>query len=141
MNAFGKVIIASLLTLSIEAKVASQVETHLYLFTVEQKDDCYAVSKPRYLSAFNPCGNTDHPAFTPLGDILVSAKLNEEDQHDIWILSPETETCKRLTQTCANEFSPRVTPDGRYYSVLRQVKSDSASRQVWQFPVFGGKYK
>lgn len=140
MNASVKVIIASLL-LTITGIANGQPETYLYLFDIQSKDDCYEVANPKYLSSFNPRGYTDQPSFTPLGDILVTAKLEKEDQHDIWILSPETNTCKRLTQTSADEFAPRVTPDGRYYSVLRQEEGDSSSRQVWQFPVIGGKYK
>lgn len=140
MHALSKALVVLLLTILMEINATAQVETHLYLFQVEQVEDCYAVSKPRYISSFNPCGYTDQPSFTPLGDVLVSAKMAGDDQHDIWLISTETGSYKRLTQTSANEFSPRVTPDGRCYSVVRQVKGDTTS-QVWQFPVFGGKYK
>ena len=123
------------------AQVASgQGETHLYLFNLAKKSDgSYHVFGPRYLSTFNRKGYTNQPFFTPTGDILVSVRMENEKQNDIWLLSPSTRKCRKLTQTATNEYSPQIVPGGGRYSVLRQVEGEPLDQQILIFGLYGGK--
>lgn len=129
-----------LLSLALSTAFAQEA-TDLYLFQLHQTDDkAYHVYRPSFLSGFNPGGYTNQPWFTREGNILVSVRKKGEDQHDIYQLSPVTKKVKRITRTPSNEFSPRIHPDGKRLTVLRQVKGPQMDQQVFQVSLSGGKY-
>jgi dipeptidyl aminopeptidase/acylaminoacyl peptidase len=119
----------------------AQDPTDLYLFQLHKTaDQKYHLYDATYLSGFNPNGYTNQPWFTPEGNLLVSVRKAGEKQNDIYRLSLQDNTIKRLTQTKANEYSPRITPDGQRLSVVRQVEGDSIDQQVFQVALKGGRY-
>ncbi len=109
----------------------SQAESDLYLFTLEKTDKGeLAVHSPKFLSSFNKGGYTNQPAFTPSGELLLSVRKPDESQNDIWLLNLSTKKYKRLTQTVAFEYSPRIHPDEEHLTVLRKVGEEPLDQQV-----------
>lgn len=126
---------------STAARVVAQDPTDLYVFQVQSTGDgTYTVSSPKFLSGFNPGGYTNQPWFTPEGDLLVSMRKKGGEQTDIYRLDLTNESFHQLTDTRVNEYSPRITPDGKGLSVLRQVEGDSLDQQVCQVSMQGGSY-
>lgn len=120
----------------------AQGSTDLFVFQLHKTQDyAYHAYQPRWLSGFNPGGYTNQPWFTPTGDILVSIRKSGEIQNDIYQLSLYTRKVKRITQTSANEFSPRWTPNRQNLTVVRQVEGDSIDQQIFQTALNGGGFK
>lgn len=130
-----------IVAISAGARVVGQDPTDLYVFHLQPSGDgTYTVSTPKFLSGFNPDGYTNQPWFTPEGDLLISARIKGEKQTDIYRLNLKNESFHRVTDTKVNEYSPRITPDGKTLSVLRQVEGDSMDQQVCQVSMQGGSY-
>lgn len=120
----------------------AQDPTDLYLFQLHRADDnSYHIYDAKFLSGFNKGGYTNQPWFTPSGDLLVSVRKVGEEQNDIFQLSLTSKKIKRLTQTKANEYSPRIHPDGKQLTVVRQLQGDSIDQQVYQSSLQGGGYR
>jgi Tol biopolymer transport system component len=120
----------------------AQNPTDLYLFNLQKStENEYHIYNPKFLSGFNPGGYTNQPWFTPSGDLLVSVRKAKEKQNDIYLLSVSSRKVKQITQTSANEYSPRVEPDGKHWSVLRQVEGDPLDQQVFEISLQDKTYK
>lgn len=120
----------------------AQDPTDLYQFQLHRAADfAYHIYDAKFLSGFNKGGYTNQPWFTPAGDLLVSVRKVGGKQNDIYQLSLTTRKIKRLTQTQANEYSPRIHPDGKQLTVVRQLQGDSINQQVFQSSLQGGGYR
>ena len=120
----------------------AQGPTDLYIFQLHAgTDHQYHIYQAKFLSGFNRGGYTNQPWFTPEGDILVSVRKAGETQNDIYQLTLQDKSLRRITQTAANEYSPRIDPSGQRLTVVRQVEGDSIDQQVYQSPLKGGGYK
>ena len=119
----------------------AQAPADLYLFNLVKSGERYHVFQPRLLSGFNPDGYTNQPWFTPGGDLLVSVRMKEESQNDIYKLSIVDRTLQRITRTTANEFSPRYDPSNQFLSVVRQAQGDSIDQQVFAARLIGGGFR
>jgi Tol biopolymer transport system component len=140
-NVFLRILFLLYVVLFAFTAVDGQEPCDLYLLNLHQtRDGLYHVYGPKYLSDFNPGGYTNQPYFMPSGEILVSVKKAGESQHDIYQISPFTKKYKRITKTETNEFSPRLDPDQKKYSVLRQVIGDSTDQRIFQFSRIGEEY-
>jgi hypothetical protein len=122
--------------------LSAQGHTDLYLFQLHKDDkEAYHIYKPQFLSGFNPGGYTNQPCFASDGTLLVSVRIAGEKQNDIYALSIKDFKVKRVTQTTANEYSPRIDPTNQYLSVVRQVVGDAMNQQVYWTRLDGGGFK
>jgi uncharacterized membrane protein YcaP (DUF421 family) len=80
-------------------------------------------------------GYDNQPSFTPKGDAVLYTVIGDDAQADIWRLSVPAGKPERVTDTKESEYSANVTPDGRWFSVIR-VEADSTQR-LWKFPLDG----
>ena len=120
----------------------AQGSTDLYLFQLHTgTDHQYHIYQAKFLSGFNRGGYTNQPWFTPEGNLLVSVRKAGEPQNDIYQLSLQDKSIRRITQTASNEYSPRIDPSGQCLTVVRQVEGDSIDQQVYQTALKGGGYK
>ena len=83
----------------------------------------------------NRAGYDNQPSFTPDGRALLFSSQREGDQTDVYRYDLSTSETARLTSTPESEYSPTVTPDGRFFSVVR-VEAGGTQR-LWKFPVSG----
>ncbi|HVG19181.1 MAG TPA: hypothetical protein VNI02_09010 [Blastocatellia bacterium] len=82
-------------------------------------------------------GYDNQPRFLPDGNSLFYTSVREDKQADIYRYDAAKAASARLTETPESEYSPTLTPDGKYFSVIR-VEADSTQR-LWKFPLAGGK--
>lgn len=116
-----------------------QSATDVVVFALEAQDSGFPkLADAQYLSGFNTGGYTNQPWFDSDGGILFSVRTLKDGQHEIFGLYPDSAKYWQVTQTAANEFSPRNTPDPGYLSVLRQLPGDTPVQQVVRFPRAGG---
>lgn len=109
----------------------------LLLFSLTN-DNGVAFSKveaPRFLTAFNPKGYNNQPAFFSAGEIYLSAQLpTDTSQTDIYALDLGARSMTRVTATREAEYSPAPMPgSGRRFSAVR-VEADGSQR-LWSFPL------
>lgn len=82
-------------------------------------------------------GYDNQPSFTPDGRAVLYTSIRADSQADIYRHDLAKNTSERLTQTPESEYSPTVTPDGKFFSVIR-VERDGTQR-LWKFPLAGGE--
>ena len=67
--------------------------------------------------------------FAPDGKIIYSG-----NDHDIWTVNPDGAEQRQLTNNAGTNFSPRVSPDGRY---IFFTSNRSGANQVWRMDTDG----
>jgi len=116
------------------AQTAQPPVTKIFLVDVDTRGRQMKFGKPASITASE--GYNNQPSFLPDGRSLLFTSIGEDRQADIYRYDIGAGTTMRLTQTRESEYSPTVTPDGRFFSVVR-VEADQTQR-LWKFPVAGG---
>jgi len=115
----------------------SQVPTtDIYLLDMKVKHGKYVFTNPKKISGWK--GYNNQPYFTPDGESIYYVSYRNK-QSDIYKYDIGSKTTTQFTNTPEDEYSPKLTPDGKYISVVRVMK-DSA-QQLWEFPLGGGEPK
>ena len=129
---------AFLLVLSIPIlKCFSQVPTtDIYLLDVKAKHGKFIFSNPQKISDWK--GYNNQPYFTPDGKSIYYVSYRNK-QSDIYRYDIDLKTTTQFTNTPEDEYSPKLTPDGKYISVVRVMKD--SSQQLWEFPLDSGAPK
>lgn len=110
--------------------------TNIYLFELEQESDTVILFKsPRYLSDFNPKGYNNQPCFIRENELLISARMVDSDQNEIYSLNLEKGTKLQVTKTVESEYSPTLMPDQFNFSAIRVEADENGTQRLWQFPI------
>lgn len=97
-------------------------------------DGSWQPGAPRFLTAYNPRGYNNQPAFFPGGEIYLTVQApTDTTQTEIYALDPIVGVRTRVTATPESEFSPTPMPGSRQFSAVR-VESDGRQR-LWAFPL------
>jgi dipeptidyl aminopeptidase/acylaminoacyl peptidase len=105
------------------------------IFIVEMKLTGGRVEFGRPANVTNRPGYDNQPSFTPDGRAVLFSSQREGNQTDVYRHDLSTAETARLTSTPESEYSPTVTPDGKFFSVVR-VEADGTQR-LWKFPLAG----
>jgi len=108
---------------------------NIYLFETSMRDSQLTLSKPQFLTNFNPKGYNNQPCFINNDELLIVSASPVEPQTDIYLLDLEKKSKQRLTRTAESEFSPKPTPDNLYFSVVRVEKDADRTQRLWQYPL------
>jgi len=115
-------------------KSFSQVPTtDIYLLDMNVKHGKYIFSNAQKISDWK--GYNNQPYFTPDGKSIYYVSYRGK-QSDIYMYDIKSKINVQFTNTPEDEYSPKLTPDGKSISVVRVMK-DSA-QQLWAFPIKGG---
>ncbi|HLF64428.1 MAG TPA: hypothetical protein VI603_11775 [Saprospiraceae bacterium] len=130
-------VVSLALTIGITVQCIAQVpQTDLYLFQLTQDDSLrWHIHSPSLVSSWNQEGYTNQPEWLDDHTLLVSAQRIGETQNEIYLLNLREHLLRRMTDTPESEFSPLLTPDRNYISVIRQVHDDQVDQQIYQFPL------
>lgn len=131
-----RLLLASTLSFSIALVLQAQLPvTKVFAFDYQQRDTSFTFTKPRYLSAFNPYGYNNQPAFIDDQVLLMAVQYPDMPQPDIFSLDLAKKEQTRVTRTLSGEYSPNSIGDGTYFSAIRQeyVGRDTIIR-LWRFP-------
>ncbi|HEU4631776.1 MAG TPA: M20/M25/M40 family metallo-hydrolase [Gemmatimonadaceae bacterium] len=114
------------------AAAAQAPDTEIYLAPLTLSGGVLQVGTP--VDVTNRPGYDNQPAFTRDGTAILYTSQRGA-QTDIFRYDLATRRTTQVTNTPESEYSPVVTPDGRYVSVVR-VEADSTQR-LWRFPLSG----
>ena len=108
-------------------------DADIFLADLTYKNQAIQVGKP--INITRRKGYDNQPSFTPDGKKILYTSMREDGQTDIYRFDLLSAATTQLTQTPEGEYSPTVTPDTAYFSVIR-VESDKTQR-LWKFPMSG----
>lgn len=116
----------------------AQLNTDLYLVTLNQKEDGLTASEP--LNITNRKGYDNQPSFSNNGKrIYYSA--NYVGTNDIYFYDIESGKTFTITNTPAtSEFSPMETPEGRAITAVF-IEKDSVTQRLWKINLKNRKEK
>lgn len=114
------------------ANAQARPSTDVWIVSLKQSGSTLTVGTPRNLT--HRIGYDNQPSFTTKGDAVLYT-ATDDGQSDIWRVPVRGGEPKQMTHTSESEYSPTVTPDGRFFSVIR-VEADSTQR-LWKFPIEG----
>lgn len=128
-----KLVIISL-SLLIGFQVYAQEDgTDIYLFNFSIDQDQFSLSNGRNIT--NSPGYDNQPYFLPDGESLLYASDDGFGQTDIYRYNVKAGSERRLTFTPNSEFSPTITPDGKFYSCI--ILERDGRQLLWKYPLQG----
>jgi hypothetical protein len=116
--------------------VFSQGGSEIFLFDMEVKGKTVTLSNPVNIS--NHKGYDNQPFFSLREPILYFTSDRDTSNTDIKVYNYQTGALTFLTKTPENEYSPTVTPDGKFISCIIARKSPFA-QDLGKYPVSGGE--
>lgn len=130
-----RLLLSSLLVCILSPLFAQLPVTKVYSFDFSRRDTSFEFSNPLYLSAFNPNGYNNQPAFIEDDVLLLAVQYPDMPQPDIFSFDLGDRTQTRITRTRSGEYSPQPIGDGTKFSAVRQeyLGRDTVLR-VWEFP-------
>ncbi len=127
--------VAGALTLSAQTPRKIK-DADVYVLDMQYANSSYQFSNVANVSGRH--GGDDLPCFSPDGKTIFYS-VQEGKQRDIYRYDIATKKSTPLAKTAENECEPRVTPDGKFVSVVRTDKKDV--QRVWKCPIDGGNYQ
>lgn len=131
----GRVLLALALAASPLTAFAQSAppSTDIYLAPLTPKMNGIEVGVP--VNITHRKGYDNEPAFTPDGRSVLYTSIGADGQADVFRYDVRDRSTTQLTHTPESEYSPRVMPGGKRFSVVR-VERDSAQR-LWSFAMDG----
>lgn len=126
-----KKILLSLLIVGCSALVSAQPATQIYLAKLKVKASAVKLGALKKISKFE--GYNNQPMFSPNGKTLYYTANQGGKQTDIFAYKLKSDKTVQLISTPTSEYSPTVTPDGKYFSCI-MVEPDGTQR-LWKYPL------
>ncbi|MVM41282.1 hypothetical protein GO730_32385 [Spirosoma sp. HMF3257] len=108
-------------------------DADIFLVELTGKNQVLQVGKPVNITQRK--GYDNQPSFTPDGQQILFTAMHDDGQTDIYRYDLQKKSTTQLTKTPEGEYSPTVTPDQAYFSVIR-MEMDKTQR-LWKFPISG----
>lgn len=115
--------------------LTAQPGTEIYLAKLEIKKDKVILSSPKNITHHK--GYDSQPFFHPLQPLIYYASFNDSGRSDIKTYNYQTNITKNFTHTDEREYSPTVTPDGKFISCI--IQRDNGAQDLGKYPVTGGQ--
>lgn len=112
-----------------------QVGSEIYLFDVKLSQNSIIVNNP--VNVTNHLGYDNQPSFHSSKPLLYYSSFNEEGRSDIKAYGYKSKKTISLTSTMEREYSPTLTPDGKYISCI--IQRDNDAQDLGKYPVDGGE--
>ena len=113
----------------------SQAGSEIYLFDLKIDGAQLVISNGKNIT--NHKGYDNQPYFHPTRPLVYFSSFNDSGRADIKSYNFETKETKNLTTTHDREYSPTVTPDGKYLSCILQ--RDNGAQDLVKYPIEGGR--
>ncbi len=124
-----------LLLVLISLKGFSQAGSEILLFDLSSKKGKLTLSNPKNIT--NHKGYDNQPSFHFTEPLIYYSSFNDDGRSDIKVYNYKTGETKPLTQTIEREYSPILTPDGKFVSCI--IQRDSGAQDLGKYPVQGGQ--
>ena len=124
----------ALLVFSVSAS-SGQSGSELFLFDLKVKDGQVTLSGG--VNITNHKGYDNQPFFHPSKPVIYFSSFNDSGRSDIKYYDYKKKTTANLTVTNEREYSPTVTPDGKFISCI--IQRDNGVQNLGKYPVRGGE--
>ena len=126
--------IALLLCWFVPLLAAAQPTTDVYLFDLSMKKDQVVLANGRNVTPHK--GYDNQPFFHPQQPLMYYSSSTDSSRTDLKSYDYRTGVTRQLTATREGEFSPTLTPDGRFLSCI--VQRANGQQDLAKFPLAGG---
>jgi Tol biopolymer transport system component len=109
--------------------------TEIFLFDLKVSQNNIILSNPQNIT--NRVGYDNQPYFHPEKPIVYYSAADESGRTDIMVYNYKTGERKKLTDTPEREYSPTVTPDGKFISCI--IQRDNGAQDLGMYPIDGGE--
>jgi len=114
----------------------SQAGSEIFLLDMQMQGKTLTLTNP--VNITNHKGYDNQPFFAPKQPLLYfTSDRDSAANTDTRIYNYQTHTTSFLTSTPENEYSPTVTPDGKFISCIIQRKS--GAQDLGKYPLQGGE--
>jgi len=113
----------------------SQTGTEIYLFDIKIDHNQITLSNPQNITQHE--GYDNQPNFHRTEPVIYYASFNNEGRSDIKYYNYQTRETKNLTTTPEREYSPTLTPDGKFISCI--IQRDNGAQDLGKYPINGGE--
>ena len=113
----------------------AQSSTEIFLFDMKADKAGITISNGQNIT--NHKGYDNQPFFHPSQPIVYYSSFNDSGRSDIKIYNYNTKSTSNLTNTREREYSPTVTPDGKFISCI--IQRDNGVQDLAKYPIDGGK--
>ncbi|HEY6504124.1 MAG TPA: hypothetical protein VIZ28_09135 [Chitinophagaceae bacterium] len=112
-----------------------QTGSEIYLFDIKVKNGQVILSGG--VNITNHKGYDNQPFFHPSKPIIYYSSFNDSGRSDIKYYDYKTKTTTNLTLTNEREYSPTVTPGGKFISCI--IQRDNGAQDLGKYPINGGE--
>ncbi len=113
----------------------AQTGSEIILFDLKMKEGQFFLSNP--VNITNHKGYDNQPSFHPSQPIIYYSSFDDSSRSDIKFYNYKTGQTSNLTVTRDREYSPTVTPDGKFISCI--IQRDNGAQDLGKYPVEGGQ--
>ena len=125
---------ACLLLLYMSIQGFAQPGSEIYLFDLKIKKDKLSISNGKNIT--NHIGYDNQPFFHPNESLIYYSQADTSGRTDILVYDYSKNTTKKITETSEREFSPTVTPDGKFLSCI--IQRDDGVQDLAKYSLAGG---
>lgn len=116
-------------------QITAQAGSEIYLFDLKINGDQLTIAGGKNIT--NHKGYDNQPFFHPSQPLIYYSSFDDSGRSDIKYFNYETKETKNLITTHDREYSPTVTPDGKFISCILQ--RDHGAQDLVKYPVNGGR--
>src|SRR5215213_2208125 len=113
----------------------AQTATDIVLFDMKVEKGNIVLSGAKNIT--NHKGYDNQPFFHPTQSLIYYSSFNDSGRSDIKIYNYNAKSTANLTNTREREYSPTVTPDGKFISCI--IQRDNGVQDLAKYPIDGGK--
>ncbi len=113
----------------------AQTGSDIILFDLKMENGQVVLSNPTNIT--NHKGYDNQPSFHPAMPIIYYSSFDDSSRSDIKTYNYKTGKTSNLTTTREREYSPTVTPDGKFISCI--IQRDNGAQDLGKYPINGGK--
>jgi hypothetical protein len=104
--------------------VADLPPTEIYLLNIQQKGNTFSLTDSTITNISNNKGYDNQPYFIDKLNSIAYVSSRNNKPTDIYLYNLKTAKTKQLTNNNEAEYSPKLTPDGKYISVVKGAEQN-----------------
>ena len=120
--------------LCVSTHVLAQPASEIYLFDLKIKKDKITVSNGENIT--NHQGYDNQPFFHTNEPLIYYTQADTSGRTDIMAYNYSNNSTKKITKTSEREYSPTLTPDGKFLSCI--IQRDDGVQDLGKYPAVGG---
>lgn len=109
-----------------------QPSTEIYLLNIQKKGNMFSLEENAKLkNVSNNIGYDNQPSFIEKINSIAYVSSRGEKPTDVYLYEIETASSKQLTNNEDAEYSPKITPDGKFISIVKGAEQNLTSVSLY----------